>query len=291
MNIYINNAPAEITLDKEKTLGDVMSGIEQWISPTGNRIQKICWKLRCSNGANGKEIPEDALSEAFLTQIEDIEKLEIYISAWRELAVEALGILAETCALYGNAPYDERARIYKEWKENAGSRFLNSDIPDIFSLAENTLSGNGLSVTDFSIIVEERLRELTDPLQEITGSEALVNNISQRMEEFPLDMQTGKDQRAAETIRFFSQISGKLFRIFFMYKTEGLSVDTFVIDERPAKTFIEEFNSALRELSDAYENRDTVLAGDIAEYELAPRLLKFFTAMKNMTKSYSQVSS
>ena len=149
----------------------------------------------------------------------------------------------------------------------------------------------GLSVADFTAIVEERLKEVTDPWQEINGSEIFVNIVAQRMEEFPLDMQTGKDQRAAETIQLFSQISGKLFRIFFLHKSEGLSAETFIIDERPAKTFIEEFNSALRELSDAYENRDTVLAGDIAEYELAPRLLKFFAAMKNMTKSHSQVSS
>jgi hypothetical protein len=98
-------------------------------------------------------------------------------------------------------------------------------------------------------------------------------------------MQTGKDQRAAETIQLFSQISGKLFRIFFIYKSEGLSMETFVIDDLPAKAFIEEFNTVLRELLSAYENRDTVLAGDIAEYELAPRFIKFFTAMNNMSKS------
>jgi hypothetical protein len=45
---------------------------------------------------------------------------------------------------------------------------------------------------------------------------------------------------------------------------------------------VEEFNSTLKELFSAYENRDTVLVGDIAEYELAPRLLKLFSAMKNI---------
>jgi hypothetical protein len=68
-------------------------------------------------------------------------------------------------------------------------------------------------------------------------------------------------------------------------------METFVIDELPVKAFIEEFTAALRELSLAYENRDTVLAGDIAEYELAPRFLKFFTALKNMSRSGSQVLS
>ena len=283
MNIFINDIQAEISLNTEKTLGDVMAGIELWISPTGNRIGKIC--------VNGKEVAEDALPEAFGMQIEDIDKLDVYISAWRELASEALEILYETCIQYENASFNERERIFADWKESPSSRFINSDIPDIYLLAENVLAGYGLSALDFNTIIEERLREVADPWQETFNSETQVYIISGRMEEFPLDMQTGKDQRAAETIQLFSQIIGKLLRIFFIHKSEGLSPETFVIDDRPAKIFIEELNTALRELSDAYENRDTVLAGDIAEYELAPRLLKFFTAMKNMTKSYSQAIS
>ena len=105
------------------------------------------------------------------------------------------------------------------------------------------------------------------------------------MEELPLDIQTGRNQRAAETMQLFSGAASKLFRIFFMYKSEGLSIDTFMIGEFPARIFIDEFNAALKELSAAYENRDTVLVGDLAEYELSPRLLKFFSAVKSFSSS------
>ena len=54
MNISINSKPVDITLDKEKTLGDVLSGLELWISPTGNRIQGI--------SVNGKDLSADALA-------------------------------------------------------------------------------------------------------------------------------------------------------------------------------------------------------------------------------------
>jgi len=283
MNIFINDVQAEITLDTEKTLGDVMTGIELWLSPTGNRIQRIC--------TNGKEIPGELLSEAFCTEIENIERLDIYVSAFRELASEALEILFETCIRQEKASFDERAQILADWKESAGARFLNSDIPDMYNLAERVLSGDGLSVADFTVIVEERLRELADPCKETSDSETFVNIVCKRLEEFPLDMQTGKDQRAAETIQLFSQISAKLFRIFLVHKSEGLSLETFTIEERSAKTFIEEFNAALLELSEAYENRDTVLAGDIAEYELAPRFLKIFTAMKEIKNPGSTLVS
>jgi hypothetical protein len=276
MNIFINEKPAEIALDTEKTLGDVMTGLELWISPTGNRIQKIC--------IDDRDVEGDALTEAFGLDIEEIGKLDVFIRSWRELAAEALGILYETCGLFGKAAFDERGRIFEAWAESAAARFLKSDIPDIWGLAIRAMSGEGLLPSDLALIVGERLREIADPWQEINDCGPQVQLIAARMEEFPLDMQTGKDRRAAETVQLFSQIGEKLFRVFFIYKSEGLSMETFTIDDLPARVFIEEFNAALRELSLAYENRDTVLAGDIAEYELAPRLLKFFATLKNMAK-------
>jgi hypothetical protein len=254
-----------------------MSGIEQWLSPSGNRIKKIC--------LDDKDISIDALGEAFCVDVADINKLDVFVSPWRELAAEALEDLYETFILYNNAAFDERKNIAAEWEKSSAARFLLSDIHDISRLAGLAFSGEGLSASDFSILLEERLRELTDPKQEIDNSTAKVELIAGRLEELPLDMQTGKDQRAAETIQLFSGISEKLFRILFIFRSEGFSIEAFTIDGLSAKAFVEEFNSTLRELSSAYENRDTVLVGDIAEYELAPRLLKLFSAMKDIRGS------
>ena len=282
MDITIDGKSADITLDTEKTIGDVLSGIEQWLAVTGNRIKKI--------SINGEISPDD-LAEIFDREIKDVTKLDITLSYWRELAAEALADLRETCALFGAAAFEERPLIVSAWEKSAARRFMASDISDMDLLAAGAFSGEGLSPQDLAVLVEERLREAADPGQEIARSEALVNSITQRMEDLPLDIQTGKDRRATETVQLFSGIGEKLFRIFFIYKSEGLSPDTFIIDGMPVRVFVDEFNSALLELSAAYENRDSVLAGDIAEYELAPRLLKFFTALKNITKSGFRLTS
>jgi len=274
MVIYINEKPADITLDTERTLGDVMSGIEQWISPSGNRIKKIC--------LDDKDISTDALDESFLINVADIKKLDVFVSPWRELAAEALEDLYQTCVLFNKAAFDERKNIAAEWEKSSAARFLLSDIPDLSYLSGLALSGEGLSASDFNMLIEERLRELASPREEIANSTAKVELIAKRLEELPLDMQTGKDQKAAETVQLFSGISEKLFRILFIFDSEGITPEAFAIDGLPAKTFFEEFNTTLRELSSAYESRDTVLVGDIAEYELAPRLLKLFSAMKNI---------
>jgi hypothetical protein len=100
------------------------------------------------------------------------------------------------------------------------------------------------------------------------------------MEDLPLDIQTGKDARAAETVQIFSTVTEKLLRIFALLKLEGFITDTLVIDAMPFDAFIDNFNAALKEMLAAYEIKDAVLAGDLAEYELAPRLRSFYAAIK-----------
>jgi len=276
MDISINDRPADITLDTEKNLGDVLSGIEQWISASGNRIRAV--------SVNGMDLG-DSLSEAFSKDIREIDKLDITISSWRELAAEALADLRETCVFYENALFEERAGIAALWEQSAAARFLASDISDLYALADRSFSGEGLSAADLAVVTGERIREIADPRREIDGSESLVRAIAARMEELPLDIQTGKDARAAETVQHFARLGEKLFRMFAIFKTAGLTVDSFIIDGTPARIFIDEFNAVLEELSAAYENKDTVLVGDLAEYEMAPRLLKFFEALKNFSET------
>ena len=277
MLISINGKPADITLDTEKSLGDVLSGIENWISPSRSRIKKIC--------VNGKELNENTLTGEFGRDIAEIKELEILLSSWCELALEALTNLLETCVIYEKAPFAERQKIISDWEGLAAARFLASDIPDIYNLSAKFFSGEGISSSDLVTLIDERLREVADPKAEIVNFEAFVKSITQRMEELPLDMQTGKDLRAAETIQLFSRTCEKLFRFFFICKLEGLSIDSFFIEDIPALTFLEEFNSALTELSGAYEKQDIVLTGDISEYELAPKVIKFYTALKNHFES------
>jgi len=281
MEIFINGRNADITLDSEKTLGDVLSGIEMWISPAKSRIRAI--------SVDGESLLNDALTESFSRDLRNIGKLEITVSSWRELAAEALKVLYANCKLYTDAPFNERSQISADWERSSAARFLTQEIPDLYILAGKSMSGEGLSASDLAVMTEERLREILEPTEEIFACEPMVLDIAKRMEDFPLDIQTGKDQHAAETLQCFAGIGEKLFRIFFILELEGLSLDDFTIDSVTARVFIDEFNSALGELSASFENRDTVLAGDIAEYELAPRLLKFYRALKKITESYFPV--
>ncbi|MCL2472604.1 MAG: hypothetical protein FWF26_02900 [Treponema sp.] len=279
MDIYINRKPADITLDTEKNLGDVLQGIEMWLTPSRSRIKGI--------SIDGEVLGENELGAAFGKNVDKIKRLDIAVASYCELATEALGHLQETCVNYENSPFMDRRDIYSVWEASAAARFLASDIKDIYELARGALSGEGLSTTELVILIDERLREFANPGNEIGGSSALVDTTAGRMEELSLDIQTGKDARAAETMQLFSRTGEKLLRILSILESEGLAMDTFTIDDLPAGTFLNEFNTALNELSAAYTNKDMVLAGDIAEYELAPRLRKLFSALDSSREPFS----
>jgi hypothetical protein len=279
MEISINGKPADITLENEKNLGDILSGLEQWLSGSGSRLSGL--------SINGEKIGAGQIAACLGLEISALESLDIVVSPWRELAAEALETLRRTCALYGAASFEERGEIEQYWRESPAAAFLSQEIPEMAGFAGRTLKGEGLSPADLGLLAEERIRELGDPRAEIAAAESLVSGIAGRMEDLPLDIQTGRDGRAAETMQLFSRMGEKLLRLFSILKTCG-SLGAFTVDGRSEKDFMDDFGAALKELAAAYENRDSVLVGDLSEYELAPRLLQFYSALReNATLSIS----
>ena len=272
MEISINGKPADIILETEKKVGDVLSGLEQWLVGSGNRLSGLT--------IDGLETSVATLDEAMDRELEGIKNLDIRISTWDQLAMEALEDLKEICILYADSAFELRSEIRSRWEGSAAAAFISEEIKDLHELALQSFGGEGISSEKLRILVEERLRELECPMEEVINMEKPISEISRRLEELSLDVQTGKDGRAAETIQFFSQIGEKLFRLLNIYKNRGLLFDSLQIDGLSVKGFLNHFDAALAELVTAYGNQDTVLVGDLAEYELAPRLLHLFSALK-----------
>ncbi|GHV92393.1 hypothetical protein AGMMS50268_28960 [Spirochaetia bacterium] len=279
MIISINGKTADIVLEKEKTIGDVLSGLEDWLRFSGHRLSGL--------EVDGEKAGALSLDSLFDKELAKIEKLNILTSSWGDIAVEALLALFQDLGDFEMAAFEERGGFKNAWETSAGAQFLREQIPDIHEFAEKTFAGLGLPPPELRKVIEERLRELENPQGEIDSAAPLIEGIAARLEDLPLDIQTGKDGRAAETVQIFSGIAEKLFRLFNVLKIEGFSPENCKVDDIPIYDYIEEFGSALKELLAAYEARDVVLVGDLAEYELAPRLLKFYSAIRSGTSACS----
>ncbi|MDR1956491.1 MAG: hypothetical protein LBQ30_06510 [Treponema sp.] len=272
MDIFINEEPADITLESEKTLGELVAGIEAWLAGSENRISGL--------RINGEPLQVSSLAEALEQDLQGIERLDITISAWPQLALEALLTGKEALAAYENLSLEERRSIEERWEEHAAAHFLSEHLPDLAVLLQRTFRGE-LLPAEMGTLLDERIREVTDPGKELREASTLISSIATRLEDLPLDIQTGKDRRAAETVDLFARTAEKLLRLVRLLQLQGFALESFVIDTLPFSDFINEFRGALSELVSAYENQDAVLVGDLAEYELSPRLLKLYASVRD----------
>jgi hypothetical protein len=133
-----------------------------------------------------------------------------------------------------------------------------------------------------------------------------IYDITARLEVLSLNMQMGKDREATETVYEFSKVTEKLFRIIhllpaaaggagdvssFTGDVSSLTGESSLTGDVSSLTgdvssltgdlvFFEEFAGVLKEFFHVYQARDSVLAGDLAEYEVSPRLLELYDRLK-----------
>jgi hypothetical protein len=276
MKIKINGVDADIKPENEKTVGEILSALDAWLAGTGHRLSGL--------NIDGKAVGAQEMELSFSRGIETIHTIDIYTISLPQLVAESLIQTMRDIEEFQEAGFDEKAGFSEKWKTSPQGCLLAEQYHELFDWTTKAFSGEGCSPQVLHALFEERLRELRDPAGEMSRTAQLVDDICVRLAEFPLDIQTGKDARAAETVNVFSGIAEKIFRVYHTLKIEGFPVAEITVDNMPINDYITEFSKALKELLDAYERRDTVLIGDLAEYEMAPRLRGLHTAVWGIIK-------
>jgi hypothetical protein len=272
MNITIDGKEADIILENERTVGEVLAGLENWLRGSGYRLSGM--------ELDGEAADALSLDRFFGRELSAVGTLNIRTSSWVEHAAQSIASLRDALRRRGELDFAEREALGRDWKELPEARFIGAEFPDLYQLAEAGLAGEGPGPGELEKILEERLRELEGPREELEAAGPLVEALARRLEDLPLDIQTGKEGRAAETMGLFSALAEKLFRLFNLLRIGGFFPENLEVEGSPVRDFIVEFDTAIGDLIQAYEGRDTVLVGDLAEYELAPRLLRFYAAIK-----------
>jgi len=280
MEIRINGKPADITLESEKKVGDVLAGIEDWLEGSLFFISGL--------ELDGKIYGSNSLESVFDMPLEGISSINVKTSAWAELLLEALLDLKTDLEFFDTLDTAGRNKSRQRWEKTSSALFLKSNAPELYDLVIKAMEGN-FPVSGTVSLVSERIREIEDPSRELACSQVLIAETAKRLEELPLDIQTGKDGRAAETISVFSTLAEKIVRLIFLYKHYGIAFDKIEVPVPDGninlKDYIVEFSTALKELACAYENNDTVLVGDLAEYELSGRLLNLSKILSSINLS------
>jgi hypothetical protein len=217
-----------------------------------------------------QKIELNSLEEAFSRNIDTVQKLDLYFVSIAELTAESLLQISGDIDDFEKINFEDRAGFYANWKDKPQAVFAADIMPDIFALFGAFISGS-VSSQVIRTVVGERLREIADPAEEFLMLESQIGEICERLTDLPLDMQIGKDLRAAQTIQIFSGVAEKIFRIVKLLPPGEL--------EKNVTGLISEFGAAVKEILAAYERRDTVMIGDISEYEISPKLRELYSAI------------
>lgn len=92
------------------------------------------------------------------------------------------------------------------------------------------------------------------------------------LEDIPVQLQIGKDIQVMETIHAFSLDLERLYKLIPLVHLTDIAPEDLTVDGIALADFPSNLAPLLSELLSALEQKDTVLAGDISEYELAPKI-------------------
>lgn len=276
MIVTLNGRPFDMTLERERTVGELLAGMERWLEQS--RFSVSGFKI------DGRLVPVEEVEEACSMNLDEIEEIDVIASSWRDLFVQALRdcarrveeAAAERSAARAEGRRPDTAAVAEKFEKSAASAFLSGNARDVYEGAQSALRGDSmdpdLALATIRAMIGERTEELEEPIRELAEARGTMQELAERLEAIPLELQTGKDAAAALSLQKLAALISKLMRLIPVLADAGIDFDSRKIGEYGFRDFFDELNTALKELTAGYENGDAILVGDLAEYELAPRL-------------------
>jgi hypothetical protein len=269
VKITLDGQPLDFTLEGEQNLYQVLTSIAQWLSPQKAEITHL--------SLNGKPIKHWDRKTFEETPIGAIDQLDITTTTESEQEFNELEILLQYFYLLEKAlerrKTDSLMEILREYphvqptlEQYLRSVFLTEGSArfPIGGVPSNEEDWNQAEqfVGKIISLLEARVYELTHPYEACEALIPILDQTKQEIERTSVLLQTGRDREAIRNVLSFIEILAKALRILARLKPSDLRV------QEVHRTL----SQPLKELNEAFSHRDSVLIGDLLEYEIAPRL-------------------
>lgn len=282
MVFSVNGAAAEAKT-AGRTVGDLLSELDEAAESSGMIIVEI--------RLDGTVLDADELPALSARAADSEGALELIAEPAAELKTRALGTLLELVDA-SKAAFDASdaeavglaAGSWTSFRRAFDGLFSAEEASFLDAFGARLEAGGpsdeaGRMADSLSSFFGERLEELERPAESMLAASRVFDSIKADLAEVPVRLQTGKDGDAMKTMVLAVELIHKTVRIMpeFLRRLGDRAIE---IDGAPMPEFYGAFNGVLRELADAFENKDGILIGDLAEYELKPRLESFFAAVR-----------
>ena len=276
MQILVNDEPLDVTLEHEQTLGEVIDALADWLAEaqctiTAISVDNVVNPIHDRSG--WESVPKDA-----------VERLAIEAQSFDEAQSSTLAALDEFFALLDEALSGSHADaildLSKELpfvRSRLGALFpsMSSEqgswaLSDPHLCAGNPPPANRAAeiqgeISRFRTLLQIRAREYADPDRETFLTLGQLTAMADTLVEVPVFLQTGRQGEAMATVVQLTELLARVVRML-------PRVSSDVLDKEGLASFTRDVTPFLGEMEHALEVEDSVLIGDLLEYEIAPRV-------------------
>ncbi|MFP4551506.1 MAG: hypothetical protein ACLFNT_11925 [Spirochaetales bacterium] len=281
MEILVNREPLDYTLESETSLGEVVDGVQEWLQDGKFTITSLDinneaypihdrqrWQDIELDSIRRLEIEAIPLTNDRQTRtmalIEFLEILEDSVRGSNETqlrdAANELPYVREQIARIVSSQGDAHSSILADERLNRGL------LPD-----EQSTAALEREIANLKTLLLSRAKELVYPLRELAVTLGALRSFATRLEDVPVLLQTGKEGEAMQIVVTLTELLSRVYRVAPLAEQAD---DADQLDLASLRSLLNELAPPLRELEEAFHVSDTVLVGDLLEYEIAPRLLQ-----------------
>jgi hypothetical protein len=291
VRLTINGEPINYSLENERTLGEVVRGVQGWLAEAGFHVTGMIadahdllseapdqWSRREVSSVAELGVQAAHTGDMKLAHWRTVEKwlemveVEIRAAAARSGGPAATGTpepgstaLSELLSDFPETLDGMRANPYLPPGATAGTRFealfTGQAAADVASWPASRLQEAVEVIAELRGLLARRLADASAPAGALTRCAAQIRESMTRLPEVSVLLQTGRDKAAMEIVISFADVVQSIL---------GL-VPFLPPDAKRAKQ-LAELTPFLRDLVSAFDARDSILIGDLLEYEITPRI-------------------
>ncbi len=268
-DILINGEKIDYSLENEKTIGEVIGSIAEWLKKSGMCVDSLLID---------EQYPSN--DQWTIRPIDDVSSLKVYAMSLREYSLSKLELarnyLLQLTESYKNhdkralnelaKSYDEFLRMLSDILKKDISTISIEEIGTVFSEDDESADTRPEqvlnSITNIIELLEKYYEEVAHPQENAVIIAGKLASLAESFDEAAVHLQTGRDAAAMNTIIYLTELLQALLRCMIWMEEESL-----------ANKLCAELTELLAELEEALAAHDTVLIGDLLEYEMKPRLI------------------
>ena len=285
MVFTMNGTTADVTA-RGRTIGDVLAELDERAEAMGEIIVEVA--------VDGTPLDPEELAEASARDASGDGTVALVAEPAADLKARGLESLIELVRAAAEAVASGDAEAAKaaddawnSYRRSFGGLFSAEEASFIDAFGERLAEGGpgsdiGPLADNMTAFFGERLAELRDPGEAMMAAARLFDAIKDDLSEVPVRLQTGKDAEAMKTMVLAVELINKTVRIMPEYVRVS-AAPPLEIGGADMPEFYGSLNEVLKELAQAFETKDGVLIGDLAEYEIRPRLESFYSAVRAAT--------